>query len=204
MSFFDEFFPEFSDDSRKALEKGWAALPAGTRDELLTLLPNLPTNTGRLRAILSLARDQLQMSFGTKHNVAIVGPANVGKSTLYNQLIQSKSDQAMVSPIPGTTRTNQTADTGIFTVVDTPGADAVGQVGQKEREYALRAAREADFLVIMFGCCPRDQTNRARVIQGAIGTPQTVCRGDEQDGYGQEVDETSHPQCRQKPWPRTG
>jgi uncharacterized protein (DUF697 family) len=42
------------------------------------------------------------------------------------------------------------ADAGLFAVIDTPGADAVGEVGEQEQERALTAAGEADFLVIMF------------------------------------------------------
>lgn len=34
--------------------------------------------------------------------------------------------------------------------MDTPGADAVGEVGERERELALRAAAEADLLIVMF------------------------------------------------------
>ena len=82
--------------------------------------------------------------------MAIVGPANVGKSTLYNQLVRAKADRGEVSPVPGTTREDQQADAGLFTVVDTPGADAVGEVGEREKEIALAAAREADFLIVMF------------------------------------------------------
>jgi small GTP-binding protein len=82
--------------------------------------------------------------------VAIVGPANVGKSTLYNHFVRDKTDHAEVSPVPGTTRVNQVADAGVFAVIDTPGADAVGPVGEKEKEEALNAAQKADFLVIMF------------------------------------------------------
>jgi small GTP-binding protein len=74
----------------------------------------------------------------------------VGKSTLYNQLITRKEDEAAVSPVPGTTRQNQEADTGLFTLIDTPGADAVGEVGEQERQIAFQAAGRADFLVIMF------------------------------------------------------
>jgi uncharacterized protein (DUF697 family) len=59
-------------------------------------------------------------------------------------------DRAEVGPLPGTTRINQQADAGLFTIVDTPGADAVGEVGEREREQALDAAAEAEFLVIMF------------------------------------------------------
>ncbi len=87
---------------------------------------------------------------GDHKKVAIIGPANVGKSTLFNQFIRAKTDQAEVSPIPGTTRVNKEADAGIFTMIDTPGADAVGAVGETEREHALAAARHADFLILVF------------------------------------------------------
>jgi len=87
---------------------------------------------------------------GDHKKVAIIGPANVGKSTLFNQFVRVKTDQAEVSPIPGTTRVNKEADAGIFTMIDTPGADAVGAVGETEREHALAAARHADFLILMF------------------------------------------------------
>src|SRR6185295_18618518 len=92
----------------------------------------------------------LRMVTGDKRRVAIVGPANVGKSTLYNQLLRNAADRAEVSAVPGTTRVSQTADAGLFAVVDTPGADAVGAVGEAEKERALSAARGADFLVIVF------------------------------------------------------
>lgn len=90
------------------------------------------------------------MSFGNKHNVVIVGPTNVGKSTLYNHLIASREDAAEVSPVPGTTRVNQEGAAGPFTIVDTPGADAVGETGSRERALALEAAAKADFLIILF------------------------------------------------------
>lgn len=38
----------------------------------------------------------------------------------------------------------------MFTVIDTPGADAVGTLGEQEKNLALCAADEADFLVIIF------------------------------------------------------
>ena len=65
-------------------------------------------------------------------------------------MIRRKEDRAEVSPIPGTTRENQSADAGLFTIIDTPGADAVGQAGEAEQDIALQAAANADFLIIMF------------------------------------------------------
>ncbi len=150
MSQIDDLLQEFPEESRQVLRAVWESLPVQQRQDLVGILPILPSTPGKMQKLFELSRKQLAMSFGSKHDVVIVGPANVGKSTLYNQLIRSKEDEAAVSPVPGTTRENQTADAGPFTIVDTPGADAVGEVGQSEREEALSAAAEAEFLIIMF------------------------------------------------------
>ena len=150
MTQIDDILKEFPDDSRQTIRAMWEALPADRRSELLSLLPLLPGQPGKVRKLFELGHEQLQITFGDKQQVAIVGPANVGKSTLYNRLVADRADRAEVGPVPGTTRQNQEASAGPFAVVDTPGADAVGSVGQRERELALQAAGEADFLVIMF------------------------------------------------------
>jgi len=128
----------------------WAALPAGQRAATTGILDSLPGSLRPLKDILGFVLDQYKPVFGQKRSIAIVGPANVGKSTLYNQLISRKEDEAEVGPVPGTTRENQEADTGLFTLIDTPGADAVGAVGDRERQIALQAASQADFLVMIF------------------------------------------------------
>jgi len=57
--------------------------------------------------------------------IALVGRANVGKSTLFNKLIEEK--KALVSNIPGTTRTNNEGDIiwrgKEIHVIDTGGVD---------------------------------------------------------------------------------
>lgn len=137
-------------ETREVFEILWNNLTPSERQNLLSLLSGFPSEINLIRKLLRLSATQFKITFGSKKRVAIVGPANVGKSTLYNQLVLNKEDYAEVSPLPGTTRHNQTADTGMFTIVDTPGADAVGYTGEKEQEEALIAAKEADFLVIMF------------------------------------------------------
>jgi uncharacterized protein (DUF697 family) len=42
------------------------------------------------------------------------------------------------------------ADAGLFIIIDTPGADAPGVVGEEEKERAFSAARGADVLVLIF------------------------------------------------------
>jgi len=146
----DGILNEFPEPVRETVGEVWERLSQDQRDELRDLLGQLPPSLKPLKDILGLVLDQYRPVFGTKRSIAIVGPANVGKSTLYNQLIARAEDKAEVGPVPGTTRENQEGDAGLFALVDTPGADAVGEVGEREREIAFQAAESADFLVIVF------------------------------------------------------
>jgi small GTP-binding protein len=110
----------------------------------------MPKDMRQWRGLIDRAVEHLRVAAGGKHRVAIVGPANVGKSTLYNQLVRSRADRSVVSAVPGTTREAKAADAGIFGVIDTPGADASGAVGEEEKRRALAAARQADLLVVLF------------------------------------------------------
>lgn len=150
MATIDDFLEEFPVPVQDNIKKIWAGLPDNQRQELEEILKLLPSSLKPLKDILFFVLDQYKPIFETKRNIAVVGPANVGKSTLYNQLITRPEDEAEVSAVPGTTRHSQEADTGLFTLIDTPGADAVGEVGQTERQIAFAAAEKADFLVIMF------------------------------------------------------
>ena len=140
----------FSEPSQALIQKLWSVLPDEQRRKLEETISNLPLRKNPSRTMIDLAVAHSKAVLGNHKNVVIIGPANVGKSTLYNQFIRNDQDKAAVSPIPGTTRVNQQADAGIFNLVDTPGADAVGPVGSQERERALEAARSAHFLIIVF------------------------------------------------------
>lgn len=137
-------------EGQKIAKKVWDTIPESDQDSLKDLIRGIPVDKNPLNMLIDLAIIQYKMAFGKAKRVAIIGPANVGKSTLFNQLVRHKSDKAEVGPVPGTTRINQLADAGLFTVIDTPGADAVGYVGEKERNEAFDAAHHADFLIIMF------------------------------------------------------
>jgi len=149
--------PEFHDiqkflpkPSNTLVQKVWENVPPKEKETLNDMFKGIPVDRNPFNMLLGLAIIQVKMARGTNKHVAIVGPANVGKSTLFNQLIQSKHDRAEVGPVPGTTRINQAADAGLFSIVDTPGADAVGYVGEKERDFAFDAASRSDFLILMF------------------------------------------------------
>jgi len=144
-------FDEFPEPVQGALNRIWSALSDEQRNEatlLLKILEGVGLRT--LRWLLEEMTREVDPLLRPRHNVVIVGPANVGKSTLYNQLLRPDQPRAEVSHIPGTTRVNQPGQGWGFALVDTPGADAAGNVGEQERQMALEAAGQADLLVIMF------------------------------------------------------
>jgi len=172
----DDLLKKMPPESREILRVIWNSLSPGDRKGFLALLNALPSETNLVRLLLRLSTQQMRMAFGQKHQVAIVGPTNVGKSTLYNQFIHLKTDRAEVSPLPGTTRINQQADAGLFAIVDTPGADAVGEVGAREQAEALRAAAEADFLIIVFDAIQGIKQTELELFRQlrALGKPYIV------------------------------
>ena len=143
---FSEFVGRQADEIRRA----WDALPSSSQSELGKALGLLPTDMKSWRGLIGEAMEHLRVAVGDKHQVVIVGPANSGKSTLYNTLIRSGKDRAEVSALPGTTRQAQAADAGLFSIVDTPGADTPGTVGEQERWRALAAAEAGDLLLVLF------------------------------------------------------
>jgi small GTP-binding protein len=165
----DDLLKEFPEDSREQLRKAWGALPEPMQRELESSVKYLPNDLLRWRMLLDLALPNFKIAFDRKTNIAILGPANVGKSTLYNQLVRARADRAEVSPVPGTTRVNQAADAGLFRIVDTPGADAVGEVGQQEKAHALAAARSADFLVIVFDAIQGIKRTEQELFDEVVG-----------------------------------
>ena len=150
MTLFDEILTQFPPDVQATVRKVWETLGPNEKASFLSLLVGFPSDTNLIKLLVKLSTAQIRQAFGNKHRVVIVGPTNVGKSTLYNQMVQNKSDQAVVSPLPGTTKENQQADAALFNVVDTPGADAVGSAGEREKNLALSAAADADFLILVF------------------------------------------------------
>jgi GTPase len=95
--------------------------------------------------------------------VAIVGRANVGKSTLFNRL--TRSAQALVADIPGVTRDRHygtvTADDHTFLLVDTGGlGGSDDELEAMVRRQAEVAVAEADVIVLVLdgreGLLPAD------------------------------------------------
>jgi small GTP-binding protein len=101
-----------------------------------------------LRNILrSLDWDQIRTSIQREASarLAIVGPVNAGKSTLFNLL--EGQDISQEGPIPGTTTRPVQEAVGPFVLVDTPGFGEVG--GVDRANIAARSAAEADAILLL-------------------------------------------------------
>jgi len=109
---------------------------------------NLPSRLADLRGLLeALDWDRLSLAVQREAaaRLAIVGPVNAGKSTLFN-LIKGRK-VAAVTAVPGTTRRVLEERMGPFVLVDTPGFGEVG--GVDRAEIARQAARQADVVVLL-------------------------------------------------------
>lgn len=176
MPTFRELLNSLPSDTQELLRMVWETIPPGERKNLQNVFSGFPTETNLMRLLLNLSLVEFRMAFGKKRRVTILGPANVGKSTLYNQFVQAKADRAAVSPLPGTTTVNQIADAGLFGVIDTPGMDAIGEIGDKERNLALSAAEDADFLIIMFDAIQGIKKTELELFEElrALGKPYII------------------------------
>jgi small GTP-binding protein len=164
----DEILDEFPSPVQDRLSRMWEELPREMQGQLADVALGFSPSLKVLNTLLPMVLGHYDPVLGNERKIAIVGPANAGKSTLYNQLIASEGDRAEVSSVPGTTRQNQEADAGLFVVVDTPGADAVGAVGEREHQIAFEAARNADFLVMVFDASVGIKQSERRLFEDLL------------------------------------
>ena len=106
----------------------------------------------KINKILSSANSSNIMRQGIK--IAIVGRPNVGKSSLFNTLLNV--ERAIVTDIAGTTRDvlKETLDWDVaITLIDTAGIrdnDEVGKVEEIGIEYSKQSADEADLVLFLY------------------------------------------------------
>lgn len=151
---FETFLETFPPEHRDSVRQVWGTLPRDMQRELeLTLSAFaglIRRNPASVNDLLKLIARTAGPAIAPLHRLAIVGPVNVGKSTLFNALTPGSGHPAAVSAVPGTTKVSQEQQTQVFSLVDTPGADRAKDEGNNEREHALRSAQEADFLLVVF------------------------------------------------------
>ncbi|MBC7099969.1 50S ribosome-binding GTPase, partial [Candidatus Bipolaricaulota bacterium] len=96
---------------------------------------------------------------GFRKYIAIVGRRNVGKSSLINAIVGQ--DVAIVSDVPGTTtdpvyKTLELHPLGPVTLIDTPGLDDEGFLGEKRVERAKRSLYRADAAILVVDDVPTE------------------------------------------------
>lgn len=116
------------------------------------LISSFENSLKEIDEILSCAKTSDILRQGVK--IAIVGKPNVGKSSLFNKLLNV--ERAIVTDIAGTTRDvikeNLDWDVAI-TLIDTAGireSDEVGKVEEIGIEYSKQSADEADLVLFIY------------------------------------------------------
>lgn len=116
-----------------------------TRTAVKTRLPATLVEIRRLFDALDWPQIARQVAEEAQARVAIVGPVNSGKSTLFNRL--KGREVSPVGAVPGTTRTLQHEQWGPFTLTDTPGFGEVD--GVDRANIALQGVRTADVILLV-------------------------------------------------------
>ncbi|MCF0120816.1 MAG: 50S ribosome-binding GTPase, partial [Oscillospiraceae bacterium] len=89
---------------------------------------------------------------GERVHIAFFGCRNAGKSSLLNAV--TGQNLAIVSDVKGTTtdpvyKALELLPAGPVVVIDTPGLDDVGELGQQRIASALRVLRKTDIAVLV-------------------------------------------------------
>ena len=149
-----KIFNRWREELIKILSKIEAKIDFPDEDLPNDILKNIKTNSEKINSeIKKILNDQKvgeRIREGFK--VAIVGPTNVGKSSLLNYL--SRREVAIVSEIAGTTRdvieTHLSIDGLPVIVSDTAGIrESKNEIEQKGIKLALKRAEDADLCIVV-------------------------------------------------------
>ncbi len=159
---------------------------AGELDDVDVVSP------GQIRSVLTRVREaleRLERSYAQGHRLregatlALVGRPNVGKSSLFNRLLER--ERAIVTPLPGTTRDTveeAMALGGIpLRLVDTAGLRQTGESPADEAE-ALGIARsrealaDADLVVVVLDATATISTEETELLGSLDGRPRVIVR----------------------------
>jgi tRNA modification GTPase len=152
----------------------------GLREDLLNLLADVEAGldfaeegvsfVGQEALLLRLGKALAQVTLAGKQlagrataerpfRVVLVGPPNAGKSSLFNALTGGRTEGALVSPTPGTTRDylvrRLDLDGCVADLVDTPGRQVGGDaIEQEAQSLGAEQAGRADLVLL---CLPADE-----------------------------------------------
>ena len=147
-------FNNWREDLLKILSKIEAKIDFPDEDLPNDILKNIKTSSEKIKfEIQKILNDQKvgeRIREGFK--IAIVGPTNVGKSSLLNYL--SRREVAIVSEIAGTTRdvieTHLSIDGFPVIISDTAGIrDSIDEIEKKGIKLAFKSAEDADLSIVV-------------------------------------------------------
>ncbi len=180
---------------------------APVKDELVTLIALLEAGMDfaagelddvdvvspqQIRSVLTSVRDaleRLERSYAQGHrlregaSLALVGRPNVGKSSLFNRLLER--ERAIVTPLPGTTRDTveeAMAVGGIpLRLIDTAGLRLAGESPADEAEAmgiarSREALADADLVVVVLDATAAISAEEQELLQSLNGRPHITLR----------------------------
>lgn len=114
---------------------------------------------------------------GFRKYISIVGRRNVGKSSFMNAL--TGQEISIVSDVPGTTtdpvyKSMELYPVGPVTLIDTPGLDDVGELGEKRVQKALKAFYKSDAGILVIDDFPGEYEKRITEIFKELEIPFIV------------------------------
>jgi [FeFe] hydrogenase H-cluster maturation GTPase HydF len=114
---------------------------------------------------------------GFRKYISIVGRRNVGKSSFMNAL--TGQEISIVSDVPGTTtdpvyKSMELYPVGPVTLIDTPGLDDVGELGEKRVQKALKAFYKSDAGILVVDDFPGEYEKRITEIFKELEIPFIV------------------------------
>jgi small GTP-binding protein len=137
-----------------------------------TRLPGTLLEVRRLFDALDWTELTRQVEEEARTRVAIVGPVNSGKSTLFNTL--KGREVSPVAAVPGTTRALHHEEWQPFTLTDTPGFGEVD--GIDRANIALEAVQATDVVVLVLDAVAGVRQSDYGLLQQlkAVGKPVVV------------------------------
>ena len=106
---------------------------------------------------------------GERKKIVFLGARNAGKSSLMNRMINQ--DLSVVSPVKGTTtdpvrKAMELLPAGPVVMIDTPGLDDEGDLGELRVRKALSASENADAAVFVLDGSGEDIGHQAELVAG--------------------------------------
>ncbi len=168
----DILLEAFPPEIRPLVKSQWSHVPPDVRIEVDQYLHSfeklIKGNPGTARDILKIIQRIADPVVTGSQRLAIIGPTNSGKSTLYNNWVLSEEQKSEISPVPGTTTEILTQESGPFQLVDTPGVDNPREKGAEEKALTFSQIKKSDYVILLLNAEQKPNESHKEVYQRLI------------------------------------